>query len=66
MLILGVDLRASSKRSSTVVALNDESNVVFFDSFDHDPELQEMVDSYKPDLIAIGAPLGLPGGVVLS
>ena len=63
MLILGVDLRASSKRSSTVVALNDESNVVFFDSFDHDPELQEMVDSYKPDLIAIGAPLGLPGGL---
>lgn len=63
MVILGVDLRASSKRPSTVVALDGESNVIFFDSFDNDPELHEMVDSCKPDIIAIGAPLGLPGGL---
>ncbi len=63
MMILGVDLRASSKRSSTVVALDGDSNVVFFDAFDHDPELHEMVESCKPDLIAIGAPLGLPAGL---
>ena len=63
MVILGVDLRASSKRPSTVVALDGDSNVVFFDSFDNDPELHEMVQSCKPDLIAIGAPLGLPGGL---
>lgn len=63
MVILGVDLRASSKRSSTVVALDGDSNVVFFDAFDHDPELHKMVESCKPDLIAIGAPLGLPAGL---
>ena len=63
MVILGVDLRASSKRSSTVVALDGDSNVLFFDSFDDDPELHEMVQSCRPDLIAIGAPLGLPGGL---
>ena len=63
MVILGVDLRASSKRPSTVVALDSDSNVVFFDSFDHDPELHEMVKVCKPDLIAIGAPLALPGGL---
>ena len=62
-MILGVDLRASSKRSSTVVALDSGSNVIFFDSFDHDPELHEMVKACKPDLIAIGAPLALPGGL---
>lgn len=63
MVILGVDLRASSKRTSTVVALDGDSNVVFFDTFDHDPELHEMVEACKPELIAIGAPLGLPGGL---
>lgn len=63
MVILGVDLRASAKRSSTVVALDGDSNVIFFDSFDHDPELHTMVESCSPDLIAIGAPLGLPAGL---
>lgn len=63
MVILGIDLRASSKRPSTVVALDGDSNVLFFDSFDNDPELHEMVQACGPDLIAIGAPLGLPGGL---
>lgn len=63
MVILGVDLRASSKRPSTVVALDGDSNVIFFDSFANDPELHEMVQSCKPDLIAVGAPLGLPDGL---
>lgn len=63
MVILGVDLRASSKRSSTVVGLNGDSEVIFLDSFAEDPELHTMVESCKPDLIAIGAPLGLPGGL---
>ncbi|PKB84374.1 MAG: hypothetical protein BZY88_00090 [SAR202 cluster bacterium Io17-Chloro-G9] len=63
MVVLGVDLRASSKRPSTVVALDGDPNVVFFKIFSTDVELHEMVQSCKPDLIAIGAPLGLPDGL---
>ena len=63
MVILGVDLRASSNKPSTVVALDGDSNVVFFKVFNTDVELHEMVESCKPELIAIGAPLGLPDGL---
>ena len=63
MVILGVDLRASSKRPSTVVALDSDSKVVFFKVFNTDVELHEMVGSCNPELIAIGAPLGLPDGL---
>ena len=63
MVILGVDLRASSNKPSTVVALDSDSNVVFFKAFNTDVELHEMVESCKPELIAIGAPLGLPDGL---
>ena len=63
MVILGVDLRASSNKPSTVVALDSDSNVVFFKVFNTDVELHEMVESCKPELIAIGAPLGLPDGL---
>jgi predicted nuclease with RNAse H fold len=63
MVILGVDLRASSKRASTVVALNGQSCVKFVDSFHDDSELVQMADCHRPELIAIGAPLGLPSGL---
>ena len=56
MVILGLDLRASSKRPSTVVALDSGSKVVFFKIFNTDVEFHEMVESCKPELIAIGAP----------
>ena len=62
-MILGVDLRASAKKRSTAVALDGDSNVVFFSNFDSDNQLQEMVQSCQPDLIAFGAPLGLPQGL---
>ena len=62
-MILGVDLRASAKKRSTVVALDGDSNVVFFSNFDTDTQMQEMVQSCQPDLIAFGAPLGLPQGL---
>ena len=62
-MILGVDLRASAKKRSTVVALDGDSNVLFFSNFDTDTQLQEMAQSCEPDLIAFGAPLGLPQGL---
>ncbi len=63
MVILGVDLRASSKRASTVVGLDGKSCVKFIDSFHDDSELVQIAESHKPELIAIGAPLGLPAGL---
>ena len=62
-MILGVDLRASAKKRSTVVALDGDSNVLFFSNFDTDTQMQEMAQSCQPDLIAFGAPLGLPQGL---
>ena len=63
MVILGVDLRASPNRASTVVALDDTSHIAFMNSFGEDDELAEMAQSHQPGLIAIGAPLGLPLGL---
>ena len=63
MVILGVDLTASPNRASTVVALDDTSQVAFMNSFSEDDELAEMAQSHQPELIAIGAPLGLPSGL---
>ena len=63
MVILGVDLRASPKHPSTVVALDCDSNVTFTDQFASDEEFVEMVQDHQPQLIAIGAPLGLPAGL---
>ena len=62
ILILGVDLRASPKRASTVAALGDKSEVAFMNAFAEDAELAQIAQSHQPDLIAIGAPLGLPLG----
>ncbi len=63
MVILGVDLRASSKHPSTAVALDRESSVLFMSSFRHDDELLELAEAHQPEMITIGAPLGLPTGI---
>ena len=63
MVILGVDLRASPNRSSTAVGLDDHSQAEFIKGFGEDDELAEMAQSHQPELIAIGAPLGLPLGL---
>ncbi len=63
MVVLGVDLRASPKRPSTVVALDEQSSVSFLSAFNEDEELAEIAQSQQPELIAIGAPLGLPLGL---
>ncbi len=63
MVVLGVDLRASSKRASTVVALDQQSAVAFMDSFSEDDELAQIAMTHQPQLIAIGAPLCLPLGL---
>jgi len=63
MMILGVDLRASSKRASTVVAMDGQPCIKFVDSFHDDSGLVQIAESHRPELIAIGAPLRLPAGL---
>ena len=63
MVMVGVDLRASAKRPSPVVVLDDNAQTLFFGAIGPDAELLDLVDAHRPQLIAIGAPLGLPTGL---
>ena len=48
MVVLGVDLRASAKRASTVVALDQKSVLSFMGSFSEDDELVQIALTHKP------------------
>ena len=62
MVVLGIGLRASSKRLSTLVELDGDSSIVRMETFGEDDELIEIAQDQKPELISIGAPLSLPLG----
>ncbi len=62
MSVLGIDLRASSKKPSVVAILDSESYLTELASCYEDSELTDLVGKVQPDLIAIGAPLNLPSG----
>ncbi len=62
MSVLGVDLRASRKKSSSVAILDSKSHLTELGGFYEDIELMKLVDDLRPDLVAIGAPLNLPSG----
>ena len=62
MSILGIDLRASKKKPSSVAILDSDSHLTHLGSCYEDSELTDLVDQVQPDLIAIGAPLNLPSG----
>ena len=62
MVVLGIGLRATSKRPSTLVALDHDSSIVRMETFGEDDELAEIAQAQNPELISIGAPLGLPLG----
>ena len=62
MSVLGVDLRASRKKPSSVAILDSKSHLTELGSFYEDIELMKLVDDLRPDLVAIGAPLNLPSG----
>jgi len=62
MAVLGVDLRASRKKPSSIAILNSQSHLTGLASFFEDSELIKLVDDIHPDLVAIGAPLNLPSG----
>jgi len=62
MAVLGVDLRASNKKPSSIAVLDSQSNLAELASFFEDIELITKVNDLQPDLVAIGAPLNLPAG----
>jgi len=62
MAVLGVDLRASRKKPSSVAILDSHSHLTELGSFYEDIELMKLVDDLRPGLVAIGAPLNLPSG----
>ena len=62
MSVLGVDLRASRKKPSSIAILNSQSHLTELVSFYEDSEFIKLLDDVKPDLVAIGAPLNLPSG----
>ncbi len=62
MSVLGVDLRASRKKPSSIAILDSQSHLTKLGSFHEDSEFLKMLDDISPDLVAIGAPLNLPSG----
>ena len=62
MSVLGVDLRASRKKPSSIAILDSQSHLTELGSFYEDSEFIKLVDDIQPDLVAIGAPLNLPSG----
>ena len=62
MAVLGVDLRASNKKPSSIAILDSESHLAQLGSFLEDEELIKLVNDVKPSLVSIGAPLNLPSG----
>ena len=62
MSVLGVELRASRKKPSSIAILDPQSHLTELSSFYEDDELIKLVHDIQPDLVAIGAPLNLPSG----
>ena len=63
MPVLGVDLRTSSKKSSPLALLDEDSRLIWLGSFREDIELADLVKQLRPDLVAIASPLNLPAGL---
>ena len=61
MIIVGIDLAGSEKRNTGICILNEKLEAKCF-IVHKDEEILEMAERFKPDLIAIDAPLSLPKG----
>ena len=62
MSVLGVDLRASKKKPSSIAILDQQSHLSQLGSFLEDDDLVKLVNEVQPNIVAIGAPLNLPSG----
>ena len=61
MIVVGVDLAGSEKRNTGICILNEDLEAKCF-VVHKDEEILELIEKFKPDLIAIDAPLSLPKG----
>ena len=62
-LFIGIDLTSSPKRPTACVGLDDKLHLIFDDLVSGDADILESIASYRPRIVAIDAPLGLPKGL---
>jgi len=61
MIVIGIDLAGSEKRNTGICTLNENLETKCF-VVHKDEEILDLIEKFKPDLIAIDAPLSLPKG----
>jgi len=61
MIVIGIDLAGSEKRNTGICILNENLETKCF-VVHKDEEILNLIEKFKPDLIAIDAPLSLPKG----
>lgn len=61
MRVIGIDLAGSKNRNTGICVMNEELEAKCF-VVHEDKEILEIVEKFKPDLVAIDAPLSLPKG----
>jgi len=61
MIVIGIDLAGSERRNTGICILNENLDAKCF-VVHKDEEILDLIEKFKPDLIAIDAPLSLPKG----
>jgi len=61
MIVIGIDLAGSENRNTGICVLNEKLEAKCF-VVHKDEEILELIENFKPNLIAIDAPLSLPKG----
>lgn len=62
MKVLGIDLAGSPKRRTGICVMNENFRIIHVSSVFEDSEIIEAAKKFKPNLVAIDAPLSLPKG----
>jgi len=60
---IGIDLTSSPKRPSACVGLDEKLRLVFYELLSSDGDILGAIESHRPGIVAIDAPLGLPEGL---
>ena len=62
-MVFGVDLTAKPAKPSACLGLDNNAQPVYFGFITHDDDIISVVEFYSPKVVAIDAPLSLPGGL---